>query len=110
MANQNKPTSTPAKAATTAPKTSAAAKAPVKAPTRHEFFAFEKQNYILMIIGVIIIVLGFTLMSGGGTSDPNVYNPELFATRRIVIAPMVVVAGYITEIIAILYRVKSPNS
>ena len=111
MANQNKQTNTPAaKTAATTPKTPAAAKTVVKTPSRHEYFAFEKENYILMIVGILVIVLGFALMSGGGTSDPNVYNPELFATRRIVIAPMVVVAGYIIEIIAILKRGKNVNN
>ena len=52
-------------------------------------FLFERGNYILMLAGLALIVLGFILMSGGGSEDPNVYNPELFSARRIVVAPQV---------------------
>lgn len=72
-----------------------------------EFFAFEKENYILMVIGVIVIAIGFAMMSGGSSTDPNVYNPDLFSTRRIVIAPTVVLIGYAIELVAILKKSKS---
>ena len=57
-----------------------------------------------MIIGVIVIAIGFALMSGGKSSDPNVYDPAIFSTRRIVIAPTVVLIGYVIELFAILKK------
>jgi NADH:ubiquinone oxidoreductase subunit K len=70
-------------------------------------FAFTRKNYIFMLIGIGLLILGFVLMSGGGTSDPNEFNEEIFSTRRITIAPMMVVAGYIVIGYAIMFRDKS---
>ncbi len=70
-------------------------------------FAFGKENYILLAIGFAVIVLGFVLMAGGGTTDPDVFNEnEIFSIRRIVIAPVVVLAGFIFEIYAIMKKPK----
>ncbi len=69
-------------------------------------FPFGKENFMLMIIGIAIIVIGFALMSGGGTEDPSVWDPSIFSTRRITIAPIVVVLGLIIEIYAILKKSK----
>jgi len=70
-------------------------------------FAFGKENYILLAIGFAIIVLGFILMLGGGTTDPDVFNEnEIFSVRRIVIAPILVLAGFIFEIYAIMKKPK----
>ena len=70
-------------------------------------FAFSRQNYILLLIGFVFIVIGFLLMIGGGTTDPNVFNAdEIFSVRRIVIAPIVVLAGFIFEIYAIMKKPK----
>lgn len=57
-------------------------------------FAFSRQNYILLLIGLLIIVVGFFLMSGGGSADPTAFSEEIFSTRRITIAPIVVLLGY----------------
>ncbi len=65
-------------------------------------FALGKQNYILMIIGFAIIVLGFILMVGGKAENPNIFNPEVFSFRRITLAPMLVLLGFIFEIYAIM--------
>jgi NADH:ubiquinone oxidoreductase subunit K len=70
-------------------------------------FAFTKKNYIMMLIGIGLLILGFVLMSGGGTSDPNEFNEEIFSTRRITIAPMTVVAGYIVIGYAIMFKDKN---
>ncbi len=70
-------------------------------------FAFGKENYILTVIGLVFIVVGFVLMSGGGSQDPNVFSEEIFSTRRITVAPLVVLLGFAIEIIAIMYRSKS---
>ena len=75
-----------------------------------EGFALDKENLKLLVIGFAIIVVGFLLMTGGGSSDPNVFNPEIFNTRRIVIAPIVMLIGLIIGIIAIMYHPKiKPN-
>ncbi|MDO4823036.1 MAG: DUF3098 domain-containing protein [Bacteroidales bacterium] len=66
---------------------------------------FGKLNYILLIAGVIIIVLGFILMSGSGTTE-EAFNPEIFGTMRIGVAPMVSLFGFILIIAAILVKAK----
>lgn len=68
---------------------------------------FEKKNYIFMVVGIALIVLGLILLSGGGSNDPNVFNEEIFSTRRITIAPLVMLIGFIVEIYAIMWRPKN---
>ncbi len=70
-------------------------------------FLFERGNYVLMLAGLALIVLGFLLMSGGGSEDPNVYNPELFSARRIVVAPLFIVMGFALEVWAIMRKSKA---
>ena len=65
-------------------------------------FTFGKRNYKFMIIGILFIALGFILMSGGGSDDPNVFNEEIYSFRRIRIAPLIVIIGFAIEIYAIL--------
>jgi uncharacterized membrane protein len=65
-------------------------------------FIFSKANYKLMLIGFVVIALGFILMVGGGSDDPNVFNPEIFNFRRIRLAPTLVLIGFGIEIVAIL--------
>ncbi len=67
---------------------------------------FSKQNYLLFLAGLGLIVLGYILMIGGGSPDPNVFNPAIFDTQRITIAPMVCVLGFVTIIAAIMWRPK----
>ena len=68
-------------------------------------FAIGKQNYFLLMIGFAIIILGFILMIGGGTEDPNVFNAdEIFSFRRITLAPIVVLFGFAFEIWAIMKK------
>ena len=70
-------------------------------------FIFSKKNYRLMIIGLGIIVLGFILMIGGGSKDPDVFNPDIFNFRRIRLAPALVLVGFGIEIAAILLSFKN---
>lgn len=68
-------------------------------------FIFDRTNYIIMIAGVVVILIGFMLMSGGATTDPNVFpKEELYSFRRITLAPIVVMLGFGIEIYAILKR------
>lgn len=69
-------------------------------------FALNKENYKLLAIGFGIILLGFILMMGSSNSDPKVFNADIYSFRRIVLAPLVVLAGFIFEIYAIM---KKPN-
>lgn len=67
--------------------------------------AFTKKNYILLAIGMIIIIAGMILMSGSGSTE-EAFNPEIFSTRRIKVAPAVCFAGFIFIIFGIMYRPK----
>tara|TARA_R110001592_G_scaffold94913_2_gene274073 strand:+ start:307 stop:570 length:264 start_codon:yes stop_codon:yes gene_type:complete len=69
--------------------------------TKQEFI-FQKKNYTFMFVGLAFIALGFILMSGGGSDDPNVFNPEIYNFRRIRLAPTLVLIGLGIEIYAIL--------
>jgi len=69
-------------------------------------FALGKENYKFMAIGFAIIVVGFILMVGGGSDDPEVFNPEIFSFRRITLAPLLLLFGFIFEIYAILKKPK----
>ena len=73
-------------------------------------FAFGKENYKFLLIGLVINVIGFMLMIGGGSEDPTKFNAdELFSARRITIAPILIVLGYIIMIYAIMKKRKSDN-
>ena len=65
-------------------------------------FIFERKNYIYMGIGAAVIALGFILMAGGGSDDPNVFNPEIYSWRRIRLAPALILIGFGIEVYAIL--------
>ena len=69
-------------------------------------FAFGKENYILMLTGVVLIILGFILMTGGGSKDPNVFNEEMFNFRRLTLAPIMILVGFAIEIVAIMKKPK----
>lgn len=78
-------------------------------PEEKTSFAFGKQNYRLLLIGLVVILIGFLLMMGGKSDDPNVFNPEMFSWRRITLAPLVVLAGFVIEGIAIMKKPKAPK-
>lgn len=65
-------------------------------------FVFERKNYKFMLIGIAVIILGFILMTGGGSDDPNVFNPEIYSWRRIRLAPALILIGFGIEVYAIL--------
>ena len=72
-------------------------------------FIFSRANYKLMLIGFVVIALGFILMIGGGSDDPNIFNPEIFHFRRIRLAPALVLIGFGIEIAAILRSFNNPK-
>jgi hypothetical protein len=95
------------KAQVTAPKAAVKVtpKAPIKPFASSNYFMFGQLNYILMGLGLVVIVIGFVLMSGGATTDPNVFPAsEIYSARRITIAPIVVILGFLIELAAILYK------
>jgi hypothetical protein len=68
---------------------------------------FGKENYLMMLAGLIIMALGFFLMAGGKSTDPNVFNDnEVYSTTRITIAPLLIIAGFVIEIFAIMRKPK----
>ncbi|HEV8081064.1 MAG TPA: DUF3098 domain-containing protein [Chitinophagaceae bacterium] len=68
---------------------------------------FGKENYKWMIIGVVVMAIGFFLMAGGKSSDPNVFqDKDVYSTTRITIAPILIIAGLIIEIFAIMKKPK----
>ena len=69
-------------------------------------FAFTKKNYILLIVGILLICAGLLLMIGGGSDDPNVFNDDIFNAQRLTVAPILIAAGFIVEIFAIMYKAK----
>ena len=69
-------------------------------------FLFGKRNYIIMLIGIAVIALGFILMAGGGSDDPAVFNPEIYGWQRIRLAPTLVIIGLGIEIYAIFANPK----
>ena len=69
-------------------------------------FAFAKQNYILLLVGIAFICIGLFLMIGGGSDDPTVFSDKIFDTQRLTIAPILIAVGFIIEIFAIMYKPK----
>ena len=67
---------------------------------------FRKANYILIGVGLVFLALGFILLAGGGSNDPNFFSPAIFNKQRLVIAPVLLLIGLIVEIVAIMYRPK----
>ena len=68
---------------------------------------FGKENYVLMAAGLLVLALGFFLMAGGKSADPNVFDPkEVYSTTRITIAPLLIIGGFIIEVIAIMRKPK----
>ena len=67
---------------------------------------FGKQNFIIVLIGLALIALGFILMIGGGSNDPDVFNEQMFNFRRLTVAPILVLAGFVVEIVAIFWKKK----
>ncbi len=69
-------------------------------------FAFGRDNYLFIIAGVVLIIVGMLLMTGGGSQDPNVFSEEIFSTRRLTVAPIVILAGFGVVLYAIMKKPK----
>ena len=69
-------------------------------------FAFGKENYLIMLAGVALLIIGFILMTGGGSKDPNVFNEDMFDFRRLTLWPILILVGFGLGIVAIMKRPK----
>ncbi len=67
---------------------------------------FGKQNYIIVLIGIALLVLGFILMLGGGSIDPDVFNENMFDFQHITLSTILILAGFVVEIVAIFWKGK----
>ena len=67
-------------------------------------FLFGKKNYMIMIVGVVVILIGFALMMGGGSDDPKIFNEEIYSFSRIRLAPTIVLLGLAIEVYAIMAK------
>ena len=72
-------------------------------------FAFSKANYVLLAIGMVVVVIGFLLMSGSGSTETT-YDPDRFSARRIKVAPVVCLVGFVSMIYAVIYRPKNKEN
>tara|TARA_B100000427_G_scaffold234549_1_gene197573 strand:+ start:223 stop:468 length:246 start_codon:yes stop_codon:yes gene_type:complete len=72
-----------------------------KKPSNKELL-FAKKNYLISFIGIIFIIIGYVMMSGGGSNDPNIFNYEIYNFRRIKVAPLLVIIGLAIQFYAIL--------
>ncbi|MBA4744988.1 MAG: DUF3098 domain-containing protein [Muricauda sp.] len=72
-------------------------------------FVFQKKNYLFLFIGIAFIALGYILMSGGGSDDPEVFNPEIYNFRRIRLAPTLILIGLGIQVYAILLNPHKKN-
>ena len=69
-------------------------------------FLYNNKRYLILLISILIIGLGFLLMSGGGSDNPEIFNDQIYSFRRIRLAPLVVISGFVLCIISILYNDK----
>ncbi|WP_396198122.1 DUF3098 domain-containing protein [Flavobacterium sp.] len=81
----------------------------MKENTKKPEFLFSATNYKILIIGLVVIALGFILMSGGANENPNVFNEDVYSFRRIRLAPTVVLIGFVITIYSIIKKSKSEN-
>lgn len=81
-------------------------KVTVESEDNQKVMPFGEQNYIIVLIGLVLIILGFVLMIGGGSDDPDVFNEKMFDFQHITLAPILVLAGFVVEIVAIFWKRK----
>ena len=88
-------------------KTSAQEAAKKAVDNSRPVFAFGKENYILMLVGISLITLGFILITGGGSKDPNVFNYEMFDFRRLTLSPILILVVFAVELVAVIKRLNA---
>lgn len=73
-------------------------------------FAFGKENFVVIAVAVVLIIIGFAMMSGGGSTDGVSFNPAIFSGQRIVVAPIITVVGFALVVIGILRKPKDRST
>lgn len=71
--------------------------------------AFDRINYILLVVGMAVVVIGFILMSGAGSTE-SAYNPDIFSARRIKVAPLICLIGFVSMIYAVMRKPKEKDT
>lgn len=74
--------------------------------TEKRDFVFGKENYIIMIVGLVVLAIGYILLSGGGSNDPDRFSEALFNNRRMLWSPIFIVGGLVIEVYAIMKKAK----
>ncbi len=74
--------------------------------TEKRDFVFGKENYIIMVVGLVVLAIGYILLSGGGSNDPDQFSEALFNSRRMLWAPIFIVGGLVIEVYAIMKKAK----
>ena len=69
-------------------------------------FVFKKKNYMILIGGLVLILLGIALMIGGGSEDPTQFSDEIFNFQRLTLAPILIISGFVMGVFAIMYKSK----
>ncbi len=107
MAQTIKKTITPNKQYTTQIKATVGSAGKVKSTESHNLeFAFGKENYRLLLVGLGFLLLGYILMIGGGSEDPNVFSDKIFDFQRLTLAPILLIIGFVIEVFAIMIKPK----
>jgi hypothetical protein len=70
---------------------------------------FGKWNYVILLVGIVVLAIGYILLSGGGSDDPAVFNDAIFDARRLKIAPVTLVIGFAIVLASILVKIKTPT-
>jgi hypothetical protein len=75
--------------------------------TRKPGFAFGRENYMILLAGVVVVIIGYLLMIGGGSDDPKQFHEEeIFSPRRVTLAPVVIVLGFVVVLFGIMKKAK----
>ena len=78
---------------------------------REKRFPFIRENYLLMIAGLVVVLIGYLLMMGGRSPDPNAFHPDqVYSFRRITLAPIVIFLGFVLEVYAIMKKPKKKTT
>ncbi len=110
MAKTNKPETKSSVSVTTGANPSATKATASKSSAPQGKFMFDQMNYTLLMIGLVVLVIGFIAMTGGADHDPNVFSKaEKFSFRRVTLAPILVLLGFGIQIVAIFYRSKGDS-
>ncbi|MBQ0006526.1 MAG: DUF3098 domain-containing protein [Alistipes sp.] len=70
-------------------------------------FSISEKNVFIILAGLVIMILGYVLMTGGGSENPEEFSYDIFSARRLTVAPLLILIGFVTEIFGIMHRPKN---